>query len=206
MRGRWIKRTLLIGVVAFGFVWLETAWRIYTFGQRHAARSAEGAIVLGAAVWDDTPSPVFRERICHGMTLYKTGKVSLLIFTGGSAWEAPEESAEAAVGRRYAVVHGVPLTATVVETRSHTTAQNLACALEVMPMESVLIVSDPLHMRRAMRIARDLGLRAYSAPTPTTRYRSPGPKLRFLMRETYFYLQYRLARLFFDYKPVCPGA
>jgi uncharacterized SAM-binding protein YcdF (DUF218 family) len=205
VKWRWIKCGLIIGVLTGGFVLFGTAWRIYTFGQHHDVHSAEGAIVLGAAVWDDEPSPVFRERIRHGITLYETGAAPQLIFTGGSSWQDPTESAEALVGRYYAVAQGVPLTVTVVETHSHTTAQNLACALEVAPLESALIVSDPLHMRRAVRIARDLGLRAYSAPTPTTRYRSPGPKLRFLMRETYFYLRYRLARLLFGYHPRCPG-
>jgi uncharacterized SAM-binding protein YcdF (DUF218 family) len=196
----------LTGLLALVGLWIGTAWHIYAFGRRTETRPADAAVVLGAAVWGDAPSPVFRERIRHGITLYETEVVPVLIFTGGSAWEQPEERAEALVGRRYAVEHGVPLTATLVETHSHTTGQNLACAGELAPLGSVLIVSDPLHMRRALMIAQDLGLTAYSSPTPTTRYRSLGPQFRFLMRESYFYLQYRLFQIFRRSPPVCPDS
>jgi uncharacterized SAM-binding protein YcdF (DUF218 family) len=54
----------------------------------------------------------------------------------------------------------------------------------------VLIVSDPLHMRRAVTIARDLGLDAYPSPTPTTRYRTAWSNFWFWMRESYQYAVY----------------
>jgi energy-coupling factor transporter ATP-binding protein EcfA2 len=44
---------------------------------------ADAAIVLGAAVYTDRPSPVFEERIRHGVALYKAGRVRLLVMTGG---------------------------------------------------------------------------------------------------------------------------
>jgi uncharacterized SAM-binding protein YcdF (DUF218 family) len=33
---------------------------------------------------------------------------------------------------------------------------------------TALIVSDPLHMKRAMLYVNNLGITAYSSPTPTT--------------------------------------
>ncbi len=47
--------------------------------------------------------------------------------------------------------------------------------------------SDPLHLKRAATLAEDLGIQAVTSPTPTSRYRSMGPKLRFLAREIFFY-------------------
>ena len=35
-------------------------------------------------------------------------------------------------------------------------------------LKRVLIVSDPMHMRRAVTMASDIGLEAYPSPTPTT--------------------------------------
>ena len=58
--------------------------------------------------------------------------------------------------------------------------------------ERVLIVSDPLHMRRAMQMASDVGLNAGASPTPTSRFQSLKSQLPMLARETYFYLHYRL--------------
>ncbi|MDI7275088.1 MAG: YdcF family protein, partial [Anaerolineae bacterium] len=53
-----------------------------------------------------------------------------------------------------------------------------------------LLVSDPLHMKRAMRVASDLGMEAFPSPTPTSRYQSWRSQLGFLARETLFYLAY----------------
>jgi uncharacterized SAM-binding protein YcdF (DUF218 family) len=54
-------------------------------------------------------------------------------------------------------------------------------------------------MKRAMLIARDMGLDAYSSPTPTSRYRSPIARLRFLAREIYFCTWYLIRRPFYRY-------
>ncbi len=174
---------------------------IYAYAGRSALVHADAAIVLGAAAWGEQPSPVFRERINHAVDLYKQGYVRKLIFTGGSG--AGGGPAEATVARRYAVACGVPEGDILVETRSRITEENLLNAREVAVQEglaSFLIVSDPLHMKRAMLMARDLGMECYPAPTPTTRYRSLGSRLSFLARETVFYLGYLL------YRPFIAGA
>jgi uncharacterized SAM-binding protein YcdF (DUF218 family) len=60
----------------------------------------------------------------------------------------------------------------------------------------IFIVSDPLHLKRAVLIAQDLGMDAYPAPTPTTRYQSLSSQLSFLVRETYYYTAYLIQRPF----------
>lgn len=61
---------------------------------------------------------------------------------------------------------------------------------------TAIIVSDPLHMKRSMLIAEDCGIAAYSSPTPTTRYQSMKSKFPFLAREEFFYIGYRIYRIF----------
>ncbi|MBY2477640.1 hypothetical protein KWV16_12200 [Clostridioides difficile] len=61
---------------------------------------------------------------------------------------------------------------------------------------TAIIVSDPLHMKRAMLMANDYEIEAYSSPTPTTRYISLKSKLPFLAREEFFYIGYRIYRNF----------
>ena len=63
--------------------------------------------------------------------------------------------------------------------------------------ETAIIVSDPLHMKRAMLLAEDAGIKAYSSPTPSTRYVSLRTKIPFLARETFYYIGYQWYRLFF---------
>lgn len=174
----------------------STAWSIYAYGNTNHNIKADAAIVLGAAVWGEEPSPVFRERIHHAINLYKNGDVRNLIFTGGVG--ESNEPAEALVGKRYAVEKRVKVADILIETKSRTTHQNLKNALAVASNHRItkfLIVSDPLHMKRAILMARDLGMDAYSSPTPTTRFRSFNSQMEFLLRETYFYFVYRVFKI-----------
>ena len=146
---------------------------------------AEAAVVLGAAVWGDQPSPVFAARLDHAASLYHEGRVPRILLTGGS--REPGVPAEADVGRAYLRGLGVPDTAMAGERRSRTTWQNLAC---VRPLVDgpVLLVSDPLHLRRAVQLAEDLAIDAAPSATPTTRYRGVRARATFLARETWFRL------------------
>lgn len=169
------------------------ALQIDATGKVHHPGPADAAIVLGAAVNGAAPSPVFRERIRHGVTLYRTGRVRKLVLTGGYGEGASH--AESQVARTIAIRAGVPAHAILIETRSRTTQQNMAEAKRLMDrhrLSSALIVSDPLHMKRALRMAHDTGVTAYGAPTPTTRYRGWRSKSGFLLREVYFYNHYLL--------------
>ena len=154
---------------------------------------ADAAVVLGATVFRDRPSPVFRERINHAINLYRQGIVENIIFTGGLAGN--DRLAESEAAREYAITQGVPAERIFIETESYSTCRNLLGAKRIIEengMDQVLIVSDPLHMRRTMWLAESIGLQALSSPTPTSRYRSFDRKAAFLMREVYSYGAYRL--------------
>ncbi|BAZ28250.1 hypothetical protein NIES4074_06810 [Cylindrospermum sp. NIES-4074] len=188
---------IVLGLVsALLLAMASTASSIYVYGRSSATLRADAAIVLGAAVWGKQPSPVFRERINHAINLYQNGYVSTLIFTGGVG--ARDELAEAIVGKRYAMAKGVKDSDILTETQSRTTHQNLKNALKVAsayPLTKFLIVSDPLHMKRSVLMAQDLGIDAYPSPTPTTRYQSLNSQIPFLMRETYFYCVYLVFKI-----------
>jgi uncharacterized SAM-binding protein YcdF (DUF218 family) len=170
---------------------LGTAASICDYGSHPTSKSADAAIVLGAEVWKQEPSPVFRERINHAINLSQQGNIRWIIFTGGVG--AGKEIAESLAGKNYAIASGVDPKHILTETRSRTTQQNLIHAQNVAKnhqISSFLIVSDPLHLKRAILMAQKLGLKAYPAPTPTTRYRSFDSQFSFLVRETYFYFVY----------------
>lgn len=192
-----IRRIMWGGAIAVVLWSACLAWLIAAYGRRHDPAPADVAIVLGAAVWGTEPSPVFAARIDHGIALYRRGRVRRLVFTGGVG--TGNRDAEAEVGRRRAIAAGVPDGRIAVETRSTITYENLRNAKALLGPAAaprVLIVSDPLHMRRAVTMARDLGLDAHPAPTPTSRYRSWRSKAGFLGREVFFYSLYLVGRLF----------
>jgi uncharacterized SAM-binding protein YcdF (DUF218 family) len=113
--------------------------------------------------------------------------------TGGTG--PGDELAEGEAGREWAIAHGVPARAIRIETGSHTTSQNIANALPQLQeagAKRVLIVTDPLHMQRGLRMARDLGIDAYPSPTPTSRYQTLETQVPMLLREAWFTLGYML--------------
>ena len=191
---RWGR--FLVFTLAILSLWaLLLGTRIYAFAQVSDPLPADAAIVLGAAVFRERPSPVFRERINHALTLFETGQVEYLIFTGG--FGNRDNLAESEAARLYAIENGVPADRILIETVSTDTLENLEQAqgiIEQMGFDRVLVVSDPIHMQRAMAIAADLGLNAASSPTGTSRYESFRSQVIFLLREIYFYSAYLLQR------------
>jgi uncharacterized SAM-binding protein YcdF (DUF218 family) len=194
MRKR-LGRIVLIIVAGVLLTIIVTAVRIYSYASVAADTQADAAVVLGAAVWSRNVSPVFRERINHAVDLYRQGKVRKLIFTGGQG--NSNEPTEAAAARTYAQANGIPVQDILVEQKSHTTFENILYAKRLADanhLNTVLLVSDPMHMKRAMTMAGDVGLNAYPSPTPTTRYVGWRSQMSELVRETFYYLGYLIAR------------
>ncbi|MHC4249630.1 MAG: YdcF family protein [Planctomycetota bacterium] len=155
------------------------------------AREADAAIVLGAGIDGSEPSAVFRERLNHGIALVRSGTVRRIILTGGVG--AGETRSESGVGRDYATANGIAPSAILIEERSTTTIENLREAERVgreAGCGSYVVVSDPLHLRRAVSVARGLGMDATGSGTPTSMVRSTGAKARFALREAFFYLRF----------------
>lgn len=170
---------------------------IYSYGNINEIRKADAAVVLGAAAWGDKPSPVFEERIRHGIWLYKNGYVDKIIFTGGKGENAT--ISESSVAKSYAIENSVPEKDIYIEEESKITQENIMYASNIAKennISTVLLVSDPLHMKRAMLMTRDYGLEAYSSPTPTTLYQTTKSKLMFLSREVFYYIGYQIYRIF----------
>ncbi|BBB62839.1 hypothetical protein UNDKW_4566 [Undibacterium sp. KW1] len=189
---------LIIALADFIQVMLSIALYPAMLAQQSATPEkikADAAIVLGASVWKDRPSPVFAERIKHGIHLYKNGQVQYLIFTGGVS--EGDTLSESAAARQYAIAEGVPADNILTEEVSKNTYQNLVQACKPMrahQLKNVMIVSDPLHMKRAMTMANELQLHAISAATPTSRYISRRSKTKSLLYESFFYVKHQLLR------------
>lgn len=185
-----------IGIVLILYI-LATTISIWNYGKIDEKQSADVAIVLGAATVNGAVTPVFQERINHGIWLYQNGFVKTLIFTGGIG-EGNEKS-DAWVAKQYAIEQGIPESAIILEEKSTITQENIENAKKIMESNSyhtAIIVSDPLHMKRAMLMAKDYGIEAYSSPTPTSRYITVKSKFSFLAREEFFYIGYRVYRIF----------
>ena len=190
---RRMKTIILLTAVAFPLIIFVIAVDVYRFSQIDETRTADAAIVLGAAVYRERPSPVFRERINHAIQLYNDGLVEKIIFTGGVGRR--DRLSEAEVGRNYALARGVPEEAILIEGSSTSTLENLTNAKQIAEqndLQSFLIVSTPFHMRRALAVAQDLEMEAYTSPTRSTRWLSNFTRSFSFSREVAAYTWYLL--------------
>jgi hypothetical protein len=128
------RRTLLLAALAVPAV-IATAWiallaavvaEAHRDGAAQLAEPAAAIIVLGAAQYDGRPSPGLRARLDQGIALWRAGRAPRLIVTGGS--RAGDRTTEAAVGRRYAMRHGVPDSVILLESEGRTTSESLRAA------------------------------------------------------------------------------
>ena len=110
-------------IILFIFWLLILGYQIATFPVGNLEDSADGAIVLGASVVADKPSPVFAERIKHATNLYHVGRIKKIIFTGG--FGENKTNAESVVAQRYAITQRVAAKDILIETQSNTTRENL---------------------------------------------------------------------------------
>ncbi|MCZ8520076.1 MULTISPECIES: YdcF family protein [Paenibacillus] len=198
LRGQRRVRLFVVGAATLaGCCIAYTGWSIWTYEPGPKTIPTDAAVVLGAAVWGSEPSPVLRERISHGLALYRGGLVRKLIFTGGRGEGA--EVAESEAAKRYAIDHGVPPEDILIETTSRITEENLKHAYELgksAGIGSYTLVSDPLHMKRSMRMVADLGMAADASPTPTSVYRSWRTRVLFWGREVFLDIGYVVTRPF----------
>jgi uncharacterized SAM-binding protein YcdF (DUF218 family) len=161
---------LLVAVLAAATILAGfAAFRIWEQGDRDERRAVDAIVVLGAAQYDGTPSPVFRARLEHAVELFHEGYADVLVVTGGKA--EGDRTTEAAAARQFAIDHDVPAAAILVEDKGRTTLESLrtvGAMLREKRSTSALFVSDRAHMLRVLRIARDEGLVAYGSPTTTS--------------------------------------
>ncbi|OPZ83840.1 MAG: hypothetical protein BWY76_02101 [bacterium ADurb.Bin429] len=184
---------VLLAVLALGVLYLGAlVVQVVRYGGQ-AEPWGDVILVLGASQADGRPRPVLRARLRHAIDLYHAGAAPVLLFTGGR--RPGDRFTEAETGRRYALEHGVPEAAILLENAGRTTWQEMQAGADIMRrhgLRRAILVSDPYHGFRLHRMATDLRLPAVFSPTPYTAIQSLEKKARFVVREVGAYAVYRL--------------
>ncbi|MCM3271617.1 YdcF family protein [Paenibacillus elgii] len=153
---------LAVGAVALlwvGFI----QWRIAALPDEKLAPHDVG-IVLGAALWQTTPSPALKERLDRAVELYQAGVIPRIIVSGGYD-RADSLLTEAEGMRNYLVDKGVPSESIYLENEARSTLQNMLFSQTIMREHgwtSAVIVTHRYHAVRALDMARFLG---YASPS-----------------------------------------
>jgi uncharacterized SAM-binding protein YcdF (DUF218 family) len=193
-RPRWLVRALVGSVLVAGLVVGGTAFRVWQVARVDDRRPVDVVVVLGAAQYDGSPSPIFAARLRHARELYDQGVAARIVTVGGR--RAGDGFTEADAGRRYLVDRGVRSDAVVAIGEGSDTLESLrsvAATADQRGWHTALLVSDPWHSLRARTMARDSGLESWTSPThsgPVVRTRET--QVRYIVRETAALLFYRL--------------
>lgn len=165
------------------------AYRVHAAAGQRSTAPSDVIVVLGAAQFDGTPSPVFRNRLDHARSLYESGVGKRIITVGGN--QPGDRFTEAGSGRDYLIGLGVPPADIVAVDQGNDTLQSMTGVAEKMAAEgwrSATIVSDPVHLARSQAIAARLGIDARGNGTTSGDGSAITPE--YLARETVGYLYF----------------
>lgn len=153
-----VLATLLLLVVLVPVV--KIAWT----GYRTDNAKTDAIVVLGAAQFDGTPSPVLQNRLDHALVLYRAGVAPILVTVGGS--RPGDRFTEATAGRNYLHAKGVPWER-IKAVRSGDDTFNSASAVarwaRTQDISTFTVVSDRAHVARASTILQSYGFSVHSS-------------------------------------------
>jgi uncharacterized SAM-binding protein YcdF (DUF218 family) len=200
MKRRFLKWGVLIVILllaSVGAYWMYLYRQVRTIASRDEAHTADAIVILGAAQYNGTPSPVLKARLDHALHLYKRG-YSKAIITTGSYGPDPNFS-EAHVATEYLSDHGVDPADIITEQASLTTHDSIRAAsllVKSKAWKSVLVVSDGFHLFRIKEMFADEGITAYTSPAPDSPIEtSASQRFWYSLREVFLFSAYRLVDL-----------
>lgn len=125
-------------------------------------------LVLGAGLnWDGTPSPMLKDRLDTGVSLYKKGVAPKLLLSGDHGKEYYDEIKSM---KNYCLEQGVPLEDMFLDHAGFSTYESIIRAQKVFEVTSLIIVTQQYHQYRALYTAKKAGLDAYGVSASLREY------------------------------------
>jgi uncharacterized SAM-binding protein YcdF (DUF218 family) len=182
---------IVIGIV------LATAVAVWIAAHEDEARTVDhvdAILVLGAAQYSGTPSPILEARLKQAALMYERGFAPTIAVLGSN--RPGDLTTEAEAGRRWLINEaGLPADAVFAVPVGTTSLESIRAASTWMrdrDAHSAFLVSDPWHNLRIRRMARDLGIEAYVSATFRSAATSRWTRMKWYARETFAYLHYRM--------------
>jgi vancomycin permeability regulator SanA len=185
---------LVIAVLAYP-AWL--AFRVWDQSHDDEVHTVDAIVVLGAAQYNGEPSPVLKARLDQATYLWNEDLADAVIVTGGK--QEGDRFTEAQASHMYLEQQGVPAENIFEEAEGTTTYESLVRVKDIAEerdIDSVLLVSDPMHSERIKRMANDLGFQgAYTSPASYVNLnRSRETKVKEIVREVGSLIVYEILK------------
>lgn len=182
---RFFTRMILWGSVVAAFVFAVSFFWVLHFYDSAADTSRDCGVVFGAAVWrDDIPSHALLDRTLEAANIYKSGRVSCIILSGGASTYGAHE---VDVMQKILLENGIPQEVLVFDKggiNTRATLQNLD------PTKSYVLISNDFHLARINLLAKKRSLTHFDVHASTYKHgRYP--------KEPYFFYREVIANIYY---------
>ncbi|MCI8363703.1 MAG: DUF218 domain-containing protein [Eubacterium sp.] len=185
---KWLKRTFFAFVIAgITGVLLITELNLWVMGSASSliyditsqgeayteenpykfSESHDCIIVLGAGLRDDKPSPMLKDRLEKGISLYKAGAAPKLLMSGDHGRTGYNE---VQVMKQYAIDAGVPSEDIFMDHAGFSTYESMIRARDIFGVTSPIVVTQKYHLYRAVYIGKSLGIPCLGVATDDFAY------------------------------------
>lgn len=190
---------ILAWLVLAGVLWCGyLLWLINSYDYSKPIAQADAGIVLGAALWNDVPSPALKERLNLAFELYQTGKVEHLILTGGLDGNGSKLT-EAEGMRNYLIEKGIPADKLYLENAARSTYENLLYSkliADEQGWQRIFVITHDYHSARSLEIARFLNYADVDSAAMQSKVLKP---INNETREVLAYTKWKLDRLLLQF-------
>jgi vancomycin permeability regulator SanA len=168
---------------------LYVAGSIWYTAKNTKPEKSDVILVMGAAQFDGRPSEILLARLAETKTVFKSGFAPRIYTIGGGA--PGDRTTEAAASRTWLINNGVSKKNILAIAKGRDTLSSTKAYVEQMrkaKFSSVVIVTDPYHCYRAIKMAKDRGIKSTCSAVESGPAANSG--IKYLARETGAYLAY----------------
>ncbi len=188
---RLIRRVISFILLLLIAIPLYVAGSIWYNARNSEPVKSDVILVMGAAQFDGRPSDVLLARLKQSKIIFND-KVAPRIYTIGAG--APgDRTTEAAASRNWLVSNGIKKSNILAIAKGRDTLSSTkayAAQMKKSNLSSVVIVTDPYHCFRAVKMAKDSGLTPTCSPVKSGLAAVENSSFKYLARETGALLAY----------------
>ena len=184
-----IRRVISFILLLVIVIPLYVAGNIWYTAKNTTAEKSDVILVMGAAQFDGRPSEVLLARLDQAKNIFKSGLAPRIYTVGGGA--PGDRTTEAAASKAWLIGNGISKTNVLAIAKGRDTLSSTKAYVEQMRksnLSSAVIITDPYHCYRAIKMAKDLGIKATCSAVESGPAANSG--IKYLARETGAYLAY----------------
>jgi vancomycin permeability regulator SanA len=184
-----IRRVISFVLLLVIVIPLYVAGSIWYTAKNTKPEKSDVILVMGAAQFDGRPSEILLARLTETKTVFKSGFAPRIYTVGEGA--PGDRTTEAAASRTWLINNGVSKKNILAIAKGRDTLSSTKAYVEQMrkaKFSSVVIVTDPYHCYRAIKMAKDRGIKSTCSAVESGPAANSG--IKYLARETGAYLAY----------------